>query len=754
MKKTIFLFICILLMLLVFPESKEQVIKDFQKLPGKFSSALSSASNVDSAPKSASDAFGYMYLSNQDGESVSFDWIDISATGSDMMLSDDDYDYAVLSFPFVFYDGIYDTVFIQSNGAVTFNNSYLTLANAALPFGARDLIAILWDDLNPNTGGSIYFQDFGTYAVIQFDSIPYYYDTNPNTFELILYANGDIKLQYLDITGYFNSTIGIQDSSAYNEGNLWYLEYLYSGSPSGHIPEDSTAILFTLPRYNTDISLMSINSPGEYAGRDEDITPVIRVRNNGLEDNSLFAVLIIDSMGSFVYADVYNLSLASGEDTILTMRPWHTGNAFGIVYNITGYVRCDGDEMPSNDTIRTECIIDPWFDGPSMPDVKAGGYSGTSFANDTSYLHYFGGGYDEISHYIFNGQYWYEGTPLPEEMVCGAYCTVGENIYIIGSFNQNDTMMYIYNASDDTYSSRRLPEGINDAAAVSYLDRYIYIIGGDHQNFIPEPSVVLYDIIGDSFFTNVTQLPTGMERLGGIAGYLGSNTMVYAGGIDTTGGLNEKTIVGIIDQYDPSVINWLYGPDLPVDGVLRFGGGVYNGRLIMAGGLNYAGATSEAFMYKHGTGWIQLPDMHTAKWGNTGCIYKYNGEDCFAVCGGYDADMMNSLEVYYIEAMPSGIIIQKEDGIEETSVMFLNKVEDEFTDVYLNLSSTETVDLKIYDLQGRQIDHQIFSNVQPGSHTLRWNHTSFGRKKVSSGTYFIMIDIDGNKYNGKTIIIK
>ncbi len=193
---------------------------------------------------------------------------------------------------------------------------------------------------------------------------------------------------------------------------------------------------------------------------------------------------------------------------------------------------------------------------------------------------------------------------------------------------------------------------------------------------------------------------------------------------------------------------------MPVEGMLRAGGAVYNNCLIISGGLDYNGFLSETYMYKLGTGWIQLPNKNTETWGNTGCIYKYNGDDCFAVCGGYNNDYLDDVEFYYLEAMPSGIIISKREDIAETSVMFLNRVADEFTDICLNLKSAEDVDMKIYDLQGRIVDHQAFSNVQPGSHTLRWNHTSYGRDKVGSGTYFIMIDISGSKYNGKTVIIK
>ena len=145
--------------------------------------------------RGSSDNFGYLYLSSQDGDSIDFNWIEIDTTGTDLNLTDDSWTTVNLSFTFPFYDKTYNWVSIGSNGIVYFENYYIGLNNTGLPtnaYGGGDIIAVYWDDLDPSEpGAGVYFQDFGTYAVIEWDSVPIYSQEGGNSFEVILYENGD-----------------------------------------------------------------------------------------------------------------------------------------------------------------------------------------------------------------------------------------------------------------------------------------------------------------------------------------------------------------------------------------------------------------------------------------------------------------------------------------------------------------------------------------------------------------------------------
>lgn len=195
------------------------------------------------------DGFGYTYIDSDYNGGPSFNWIDITSTGTPMNLGDDDNTVVNLSFSFPFYDTTYNFINIQSNGTVTFDSSYTGLSNSPLPTdaysGPKDIVAFYWADQNPSGHGQVYFQDFGSYAVVEFYEVPEYGGSTYNTYEVVLHDNGDIYMNYLSVTDYSDETIGIQDASAYGSGNNWYLQYTFDGDPV--VPHDSLTIYFARP---------------------------------------------------------------------------------------------------------------------------------------------------------------------------------------------------------------------------------------------------------------------------------------------------------------------------------------------------------------------------------------------------------------------------------------------------------------------------------------------------------------------------
>ena len=180
-----------------------------------------------------------------------FNWIDISATGTPLNLSDDDYAYFLIPFNVTFYDQAYDHISVGSNGHVYFEDNYLLgYSNKPIPSdtgGVNNFIAALWDDLNPSAGGQIYWEVQGEASnrklIIQFDDILRYLSNGDASFEVIFYENSsDILIQYLDVVfdnpNYdygASATVGVQRDSnfgqqySYNEpalsnemAILWY----------------------------------------------------------------------------------------------------------------------------------------------------------------------------------------------------------------------------------------------------------------------------------------------------------------------------------------------------------------------------------------------------------------------------------------------------------------------------------------------------------------------------------------------------
>jgi uncharacterized repeat protein (TIGR01451 family) len=171
---------------------------------------------------------------------VTYDWVDISGSGTAVYLGDDDYDGPFsIGFNFDFYGNTYSDFYANSNGYLSFDSGWTDLGNDPIPStGApEDIIAMIWDDLDPgDTGDPIYYETFascpvgsGQCLVAQYDDFCHYpggtgCDT-AGTFEAILYDSGAILIQFLDAGSEegSGSTTGIENSDG-TQG----VEYAYN----------------------------------------------------------------------------------------------------------------------------------------------------------------------------------------------------------------------------------------------------------------------------------------------------------------------------------------------------------------------------------------------------------------------------------------------------------------------------------------------------------------------------------------------
>jgi len=179
------------------------------------------------------DPFGYTYKDSDEPGGPTFDWIEISGTGQNLGLTDDSHIFPLdLPFTFNFYGVDYNQIAVGSNGSVYFVNQYLGLGNVCLPgdggSGVWDFIVGMWDDLNPSAGGAVYYQALNykgqDIAVVEWYQVPHFGTADDMTYEIILFPNGSILIQYLDPSNEAGSgaTVGIQ---GYWENPSYYLEY-------------------------------------------------------------------------------------------------------------------------------------------------------------------------------------------------------------------------------------------------------------------------------------------------------------------------------------------------------------------------------------------------------------------------------------------------------------------------------------------------------------------------------------------------
>jgi len=163
------------------------------------------------------DGFGYRWMDSDEPGGPAFNWVDISTTGTAVAVSGDDSTSSpmILGFNFPLYGTFFDSVRICTNGWASLTSTATSYSNQPLPnSGApENLIAPFWDDLTA-TAGQIFFQSFGTSAIIQWNGVPPYSGTGAFTFQAILDSNGAITYQYLTMSGATTSaTVGIQDAT-------------------------------------------------------------------------------------------------------------------------------------------------------------------------------------------------------------------------------------------------------------------------------------------------------------------------------------------------------------------------------------------------------------------------------------------------------------------------------------------------------------------------------------------------------------
>ena len=179
-------------------------------------------------PGTSTDTFGYFGCSLP-LTPATLPCPDISTTGTLATLSDDSHQSVPIGFTFDYYGTAQTMVAIQSNGALTFTNSYLTLGNACFPYAStpNDIIAVMWDDLDPgNPGSSVRYQTLGSAPnrqfVVQWDTERF--STTPMRADLrvVLYeGSNDIHVCYHNTTfgsasydAGLNATAGIQNATS------------------------------------------------------------------------------------------------------------------------------------------------------------------------------------------------------------------------------------------------------------------------------------------------------------------------------------------------------------------------------------------------------------------------------------------------------------------------------------------------------------------------------------------------------------
>lgn len=121
-----------------------------------------------------------------------------------LQLGDDDSRPVTLAFAFPFYGKSYRSVFVNSDGNLSFDEADASTRERSLGrlLSGLPRVAALFDDLDPSRSGSVGVRSGADRLVVAWQAVPEYKDFGAgaaNTFQITLFATGTIEIAYQDI---------------------------------------------------------------------------------------------------------------------------------------------------------------------------------------------------------------------------------------------------------------------------------------------------------------------------------------------------------------------------------------------------------------------------------------------------------------------------------------------------------------------------------------------------------------------------
>ncbi len=148
-----------------------------------------------------------------------YEWEDISNTGTLLPRvsgADDEFESFDLGFAFPYFGQSFTSVFVSSNGFITFGEGSDQFSNSELP-GAdmpANEIAGFHTDLNPRRSGEIFYLNESDRAIIQYEGVDSYGGTGKVTFQIVLKSDGTIDLRYKTLPSVVDDvTVGAQNAT-------------------------------------------------------------------------------------------------------------------------------------------------------------------------------------------------------------------------------------------------------------------------------------------------------------------------------------------------------------------------------------------------------------------------------------------------------------------------------------------------------------------------------------------------------------
>jgi len=203
--------------------------------------------------------------------SIAVSFTDLTATGTVVSLGDDQVSAAIgLPFTFSFFGTGYSSVYVSSNGFITFlaGQSNGCCAGQAVPNAAspNGFVAGAWNDLYPPGGGSIRYETTGSAGsrvfIVMYKNLPNYSGSAPDyTFNIKLFEGTNvIEVHIVTATNDGSeTTVGIENPA----GTVGFQSFFGAASLSNvafrYTPASSAPVVTTAPVSALDYTAGSLN---------------------------------------------------------------------------------------------------------------------------------------------------------------------------------------------------------------------------------------------------------------------------------------------------------------------------------------------------------------------------------------------------------------------------------------------------------------------------------------------------------------
>jgi hypothetical protein len=190
-------------------------------------------------------------------DTIAGSFTDISGTGNPLYMSDDDSQTIGST---ITNDLVPAGLSVNSNGTagLGYFSDYYDVGLPSYDFyGGGFGLAPFWDDLNPSSGGMVYWQEADGVLTIQWDGVPHYYQTGDTTFQIKVFESGPVLAQFIYEDMYFgdssydygaDATVGFQVNYATGDYVQWsyHSAVITDGLVLSIIPEPASLALLAL----------------------------------------------------------------------------------------------------------------------------------------------------------------------------------------------------------------------------------------------------------------------------------------------------------------------------------------------------------------------------------------------------------------------------------------------------------------------------------------------------------------------------